>query len=369
MDFDLKARTILLTMGGSHAYGTAGPTSDVDVKGVCVPPRAFRDGFLHRFEQADTKQSISPFVGDVRPDCREVAARDGIDGAVYEVRKFFLLAADANPNILDVLFCDPEDRLIVTPQGQKLLDARDKFLSKKVCFSFRGYAISQLHRIRGHRAWLLNPPSHQPTREEYDLPERTLIPADQLMAAEAAVRQRLDGWEFNLQDLDDATRIFVMEQVSKYVAELQIFSDDKFRAAARAVGYDENFIALLDRERHYKAAKHAWEQYQTWKKERNEKRAALEAKFGYDTKHALHLVRLLRMCSEILTTGEVHVRRPDAAELLAIRDGAWTYDQLDAWATEQDTELLALMTKSTLRKQPDRQALDQLCQDICAEMD
>jgi len=40
------------------------------------------------------------------------------------------------------------------------------------------------------------------------------------------------------------------------------------------------------------------------------------------------LVRLLRMCHEILTMGKVIVRRPDAEELLAIRDGVYTYDQL-----------------------------------------
>jgi len=45
----------------------------------------------------------------------------------------------------------------------------------------------------------------------------------------------------------------------------------------------------------------------------------LEAKFGFDTKHAMHLIRLLRMAREILETGVVHVKRPDAEELSAIR--------------------------------------------------
>ncbi|AEZ66297.1 hypothetical protein phiTE_131 [Pectobacterium phage phiTE] len=38
-------------------------------------------------------------------------------------------------------------------------------------------------------------------------------------------------------------------------------------------------------------------------KNRNAARHELEEKFGYDTKHAMHLVRLLRMSQEILETG------------------------------------------------------------------
>ncbi len=34
----LKGHTILLGRVGSHAYGTATETSDLDFKGVCVPP-------------------------------------------------------------------------------------------------------------------------------------------------------------------------------------------------------------------------------------------------------------------------------------------------------------------------------------------
>jgi hypothetical protein len=47
-----------------------------------------------------------------------------------------------------------------------------------------------------------------------------------------------------------------------------------------------------------------------------------------DTKHAMHLLRLMRTGLEVLESGELRVRRPDAEELNAIRDGAMTFDEL-----------------------------------------
>lgn len=44
--------------------------------------------------------------------------------------------------------------------------------------------------------------------------------------------------------------------------------------------------------------------------------------YGYDTKSAAHALRLLRSASEALRTGHLSVRRPDAAELRAVRNGS-----------------------------------------------
>ncbi|KKK59508.1 hypothetical protein LCGC14_3033670, partial [marine sediment metagenome] len=85
----------------------------------------------------------------------------------------------------------------------------------------------------------------------------------------------------------------------------------------------------------------------------NEVRSALEEEHGYDTKHAMHLVRLLRMGKEALEEGVLYVKRPDAAELLEIRDGAWTYDKCVAYAEDMD-ELIRgeLYNKTILPKKP-----------------
>jgi len=364
--FNVADRTILLTVAGSWAYGTNRPDSDVDVKGVCVPPEAYRSGFVNRFEQADKAEHLAPFMSRLPTAQREAAATQGkLDGVIFDIRKFFALAADCNPNVIETLFVDPADIVHATEEGRVLLANRDFFLSKKALYTFRGYAISQLKRIETHRRWLLDPKDRQPTREDFDLPEYTAIPKDQLAAAQAAIQKRLDtSWESDLADVDDAVRIQLRERVSSWLAELEIAAGDQFRAAGNLLGYDSNFLEHLDRERRYNAAKHDWTNHQTWKTQRNPARAAMEAESGYDRKHASHLVRLFLSCREILTEGTLHVRRPDAAFLRDIMNGAWTYERLTSWAKAQDAELVEIAKTSKLPHGPDRVYLDSVCQQL-----
>jgi hypothetical protein len=114
-------------------------------------------------------------------------------------------------------------------------------------------------------------------------------------------------------------------------------------------------------ERAYNAAKNEWGSYQTWKATRNPARAALEEKYGYDTKHGMHLVRLMRMGYEIMCTGKVIVKRPDAKELLEIRAGAWSYEELLDFATGMEKSIEVAASLSPLPRAPDREALDKLC--------
>jgi len=350
----LPQRTLFITRHGSHAYGTNLPTSDLDLRGVCIAPKVNYLGFQphNRFEQAEQHEP---------------------DFTIFDIRKFFLLACDCNPNVLELLYTDPSDHLVLSPEWERIREKRDSFLSRKAKHTFSGYATAQLKRINIHYKWLKDPPKAQPLRSEFGLPERTVIPADQLAAATSAITKVLDSWQWrDMEEFDEPARIRMRELFTERLLEVTKWSWDDVEvnswiAAARSIGYDTNFIELLDKERRYTAAHRTWSQYQEWKKNRNPARAALEEKFGYDTKHAMHLVRLLRMCREILSGKGVLVRRPDAAELLEIRAGMWTYDELVSWAVAQDAELSELMRTSILPQQPDRAGLEKVCVQLIEE--
>jgi len=367
----LEERTILLTLFGSRAYGTDRPESDWDFRGVCIAPQRYRDGFLLKFAQYEMQSSDEMVVaGDMNVD--------DPDGTIYDLLKFFKLAADCNPSIMEVLFVDDDAILYKTEEGQRLIDARQKFLSRKVLHTFRGYAIQQLRRIQTHRKWLMDPPDHQPTREEFELPDEIKLSNDQMRAALSMVQKRVDSWEIDFGALEAAEKIYIQDQMYRFLVDVMIggepdafgagklVADVNFKAAARMLGMDSNFVEAIFKEKEYRRALKYWQQYNEWKKNRNPVRAEMEAKYGFDGKHGMHLVRLLRMCREILTEGKVLVRRPDAEELLSIRDGAWSYEKLMLWAEAEDKALIEVARKSPLPKQPDRKWLDGLCQELVA---
>ena len=141
----MKDNTIFITRHGSKAYNTHIETSDDDYKGVSIMPFSLLASFHKKFEQAELKA----------PDP---------DTVIYELRKFCQLASQCNPSIIEVLFTDPSDHILLTDVGSMLVEQRNIFLSKRARFSFSGYAISQLKRIKLHRGYLLNPPKQYPTR-------------------------------------------------------------------------------------------------------------------------------------------------------------------------------------------------------------
>lgn len=293
---------------------------------MAVPPARVLLGFRHRWEQADQPGDLLPFGDLLSAEEAAAGAAHGLEGTVYELRKVVALAADCNPNLLELMACRDQEVRLCTPIGERLRAALPSFLSQKARHTFGGYARSQLARIQTHRRWLLEPPKAPPTRAAFGLPERTTLPRDLFGAAEAA---------------------------------------------ARTVDLDDNLMELMDRERRYRAAQRAWEQYQGWLRSRNPARAALEAAHGYDTKHAAHLVRLLRMGREILEQGCVFVWRGDrdGEELRGIRAGAWSYEALMSWAQEADAalELLLQEGRAVVPAQPDLEALDALAAALMAE--
>ena len=78
------------------------------------------------------------------------------------------------------------------------------------------------------------------------------------------------------------------------------------------------------------------------------KRLALVQKYGYDVKFAYHIVRLMNECRQILEEGDLTLDN-NAQQYLAIREGQWTLEYLEAWFQDQRKSMEEVYNRSTLR--------------------
>ncbi|MBI5534557.1 MAG: nucleotidyltransferase domain-containing protein [Deltaproteobacteria bacterium] len=369
MTLDLARDTIFVTLAGSHAHGTAREGSDVDLRGVCIAPLEVRVSLFRTFEQfegildgpvwAQLKARL-----EAHPTaCRSLDVKT--ETVIFDIAKFLSLCASANPNALEILFADERDWVLQTPLWLRLHQERRRFLSRKVQQTYLGYAMAQLKKIRTHRSWLLNPPGHKPTRAEFGLPDSGTMSRDDQNRIEQSIADRIRSWGIDSLEMPKSVRIAVQDRMQSFwcdsLGAKDDELDDKLRAVAiSALQLPAGVVDALNAERKYRTAMRHWEAYETWKSERNPVRAELEREHGYDTKHAMHLLRLMQTGLELLETGELRVRRPDASELAAVRNGKLTYEELLARAADLEARMDAAAGSTRLPAQIDFGFVDEL---------
>lgn len=139
------------TQMGSVAYGVSSDTSDMDIYGFCIPRKDMVfphlageiEGFgrnKQRFEQWQQHHVMdeSAMNGHGRSH----------DFAIFSIVKYFSLAMENNPNLIDSLFTPQTCVLHCTAIGQMVRENRRLFLHKGSWFKFKGYAYSQLHKMK-----------------------------------------------------------------------------------------------------------------------------------------------------------------------------------------------------------------------------
>lgn len=229
------------------------------------------------------------------------------DTTIFGIKKFIKLLIDCNPNIVELLFTDEENIVYKHPIMDVLLRDKEFWLSKRAKNTFLGYATSQLKRIEGHKKWIDNP-VEKPKRGTWGI--------------------AMDKSKIN------ALRIFANHELIN-------------------MGLTEHYVEVLREEQKYHTDLQNYKNYKQWMDNRNEHRAKLEANAGYDTKHAMHLVRLLKMAREIADWKIVFVKRPDVDFLNNIRKGIYSYEWIIEYAEEFEDFVKKAFEESNLKDRVD----------------
>ena len=123
-EYDLRQHVILRCVIGSQAYGLATGESDVDLRGVYLPPADLHWSLFGVPEQLESKAT---------------------EECYWELQKFLVLALKANPNILECLYT-PLVRE-ATDLGRDLLAMRQSLVSKLAYRTYNGYVLSQFKKL------------------------------------------------------------------------------------------------------------------------------------------------------------------------------------------------------------------------------
>ncbi len=263
----LGDNVILLTTGGSHAYGTNVEGSDLDLRGITLERENEILG-LSNFEQFENKTT---------------------DTIIYGLRKIIGLLLSANPNTIELLGTKDEHLFILSKEGRLLKDNVDLFLSRKVMHSFGGYATAQLRRLQNALA-----------RDNYPQAEKE--------------KHILNSINNQMEHLQENYTKFTNEEIRLYIdktdrenCEKEIYMDIKL-----------NNYPLRDFKNIYSEMHNVVKDYSKLNY-RNKKKSDKGL-----NKHAMHLVRLLLMGAEILEGKGVNTYREyDKEELLKIRNGKY----------------------------------------------
>jgi len=100
------------------------------------------------------------------------------------------------------------------------------------------------------------------------------------------------------------------------------------------------------------------------KGQKNIHRAELEEKHGYDTKYAMHVIRLYGEAKELMERGRITLPRPNKDELIEIRKGKYSLTEIKDLGAQLESEALSAQATSPLPDKVDREAISKLLTEV-----
>ena len=266
-DKNLGDNIILLTLGGSYAYGTNNENSDLDVRGCALNSKM----------QILTNEKFEQFVNEVT------------DTTIYSFNKLISLLSNCNPNTIELLGNKLEHYLYVSEIGKELIDNSHLFLSKRAVYSFGGYATAQLRRLDNKAVRLVN----QEQREQHIL--------NSIMNAYHTFPEKYFQFE------EDNIKLYI-DKSDQDEYDTEIFMDVNL-----------HHYPLRDYKSMWSEMNNVVKDYA--KIGKRNKNAIEHNKLG---KYMMHLIRLYMMCLDILENEKIITYREKEHNLLMdIRNGKY----------------------------------------------
>jgi hypothetical protein len=234
-----------------------------------------------------------------------------------------------NPNILEVL-ASTEDCIQHKHPLMDLLKPED-FLSKLCKDTFAGYAISQIKKAKGLNKKILNPIDKE--RKSildfcYVLKDQGSVSLKKWLSENQKVQEKC-----GLVGIDHTKGMFALfyDESGDLNYKGIIQHEEANQVSVSSVPNEERPVAYLfcnlDA---YSTYCKDYREYWKWVSERNEDRYHVNQNHGqnYDSKNMMHTIRLLQSCEQIFKTNSLHIRVENRDELLDIKAGNWSYEQV-----------------------------------------
>jgi hypothetical protein len=306
-------------IAGSRAYGTNTDASDEDIRGIFAV-------------------SASSYMDLARPPDQVGDARGNT--VYYSLRRIIELLAEANPNILELLFMPDDCVLKTSPEMRLLLESRQLFISKQCADTHAGYAMSQIKKAKGQNKWINNPkPETSPSKEDYCYVIPWQADGSSKVKPSRPVPLKSIGWSLDeyhaarLEHARDTYRLYHYGSGAKGVFRGDVLVCESIPEGEEATHFKG---LLLYNEQGWKQALVDHQNYWGWRRERNEARWKQQeaGELDFDAKNMMHTVRLLLSGKSLMEVGRPIVRfsGEQLALLMSIRNGKLSFDEIMAIA-------------------------------------
>ena len=316
---------------GSHLYGCATESSDLDLKGIYLPTA--KEILLGTVKKTiTTSRPKQPF---------ERNTKDDVDIEYLSLDQFMHLLVQGQTMALDILFSIQRPDFVTRFPGtfdvlQYLFDNRFQILNRKVN-SFVGYARVQAQkygqkgfRIHAYRAtldWLKSFPNED---------------------------ERIESVGF------DGIQMWIASIANEHIKIVDRITPDKkviphIDVCGKLIPFTTTF-------------KHTKRWLQKYFDEYGQRALLAEKNEGVDWKALSHSIRVNSEAYELLTTGFITFPRPDRELLLRVKTGQMDYKDVSVIIEQGLEKLKEAEEKSFLKDEPNKEWADQFICDIYSDI-